>query len=321
MNLWDKIRRYSAMNSGDFDKIFQEVELPQLPASTIRLVAECNKKDPDFDKLAQVLSSAPSLSAKVLKLSNSAHYNLSQPVTNVKLAISLLGLKQIRSLAFTLAAQEGLPKPKGGLFDVQAFWTDSLVKALLARSFCAHIRGGDPEDCFTAGLLADMALPVLLTAWSDYYAPVIKKWKGGSRRLSDIEREAFGWDHARAGAWMAKKWGFPEEIGSLIGIHNLSIEKVKELGIANTVALPLALASLAPSTLNIKRERIEIFIRTAQEALKLDTPDMLDILKQVEQGFGEVARVLGVSGDKGGKVIRHLETVTRDLDRKVEGVR
>ena len=112
-----------------------------------------------------------------------------------------LGLNNIRSLAMAYAAMEAIPKPKGDIFDHEAFWIDSLLRAFLSRSFASVSFNKDQcEEAFTAALIADVALPVLLSVWNDYYAPILGEWSQSSKHLSQLEREHFGWDHAQAGA-------------------------------------------------------------------------------------------------------------------------
>ena len=135
MGIFNKIRRHAAVASGDFGAMFKDVEIPPLPAAVNRLIAEINRPEPDIDQLAKLISSSTGIAAKVIKTVKSALFSLRMPVADVKRAVTLLGLRQIRSIALAYATMDAIPQPKGDLFDHQAFWTDSLLRAIMSRSF------------------------------------------------------------------------------------------------------------------------------------------------------------------------------------------
>ena len=85
---------------------------------------------------------------------------------------------------------------------------------------------------------------------------------GSEERLSDIERRHFRWDHAQAGAWIVKTWNFSEEMICYIGAHNLAFDKIKECELDDTIVLPVAMSSVAPSILNPDSVRMETFVDT-----------------------------------------------------------
>ena len=257
MGFLKKIRRHAAIATGDFAAMFKDVEIPPLPEAVTRLIQEINNPEPDIDRLAELISSTAGVAAKVIQTVNSALFSLKIPVTNVKHAVSLLGIQQIRSITLACAAMEALPQPQSDFFDPEAFWTDSLLQAMLSRSFAKKRFPNQSEDVFTASLLTDVALPVLLCVWSEYYEPVIKEWRQSPRRLSEIEREHFGWDHAQASAWISQAWGFPEELVCYLAAHNLSREKINELELTDTVVSAIAVAAISPSVLKPDQGRCE----------------------------------------------------------------
>ncbi len=307
MGILSKIRRHAAVASADFATMFKEVEIPALPAAVTRLIAEINRPEPEIDELVKLISAAPGIAAKVVQTVNSSLFALRSPVTNVKQAVTLLGLSHIRSIALAYATMDALPKPKGDLFDHEAFWTDSLLRAMLSRSFSKKRFRRQLEDAFTASLLADVALPVLLSAWQEYYEPVIQEWKQGSRRLSDIEREHFSWDHAQAGAWIVQSWDFPEEMVCYIGMHNSSWDKIREHGLEDTIVVPMALARISPSVLKPDGEHSESVFRAAAQWLSMTGAEFVDCLTDVRASFGEILELFGLSDRNAARILDDLE--------------
>jgi len=150
MGLLKKLRRHAAVARGDFGMLFKDVKIPPLPAAVNRLIAEINRSEPDIDRLVQLISSDPEITAKVIKTVNSSLYSPRVPVADAKRAVTLLGLAQIRSIVLAFATMDALPKPKGNLFNHNAFWIDSLLRAILARALSRKLFSGQMDEVFTA---------------------------------------------------------------------------------------------------------------------------------------------------------------------------
>lgn len=302
MGLLNKIRRHQAVAAGDFSKMFAKIEIPPLPEGASRLVAEINRPEPDVERLARVISGQPELSARVLQTVNSAYYSLPHRVKTVRHAIVLLGLGRIRSIALSHAAMASVPRPDGDLFDHGAFWTDSLVRALMVQVLAGGSGAEGAEEAFTALLLSDVALPVLLCAWGEYYAPVVHRWETAPGRLSGVEREQFRWDHAQAGAWILQSWGFPEDTVCFVGAHNLDREALAEVDLLETIALPISVASLLPSVLKPDPPRAAAFLHEIGASFPALGGRLSPLLLEVR---GQVEELRGLFGldDRGAATI------------------
>ena len=293
-----KMKRHAAVATADFGRMFKDVKIPPLPAAAVRLVGEMNKPEPDPKRLVQILSGSPEMAARVLRMVNSSYFSLGHRVTTLPHAISLLGMRQIRSIGLSHAMVSGVPRPKDRLFDHEAFWVDSLVKTLLARSLARRQGKHDEEEVFTAMLLADVAIPVLLVAWREYYAPIVERWNGSAERLSRIERKQLRWDHAQAGAWILRSWGFPEEIVCYVGAHNLTAEELAEMELEESMALPMAAASLLPSVLRPDGERAARFTAETKRLFSIDGESFRELIGETREGLDEIRSLFGL-GDRG----------------------
>ncbi len=306
MGFLKKIRRHAAVASGDFAVMFKNVEIPPLPSAVTRLIAEINQPEPNIDQMVKLISSTPELAAKTIKTVNSALFSPRMPITNVNHAVTLLGLRHIRTIALAYATMDALPKPKGDLFDHEAFWTDSLFRAIMSRSFSKKMFRSNLEEAFTASLLSDLALPVLLSVWREYYEPVIEEWRQSPRRLSEIEREHFGWDHAQAGAWIAQSWEFPEEMVCYLGAHNLSREKINEHELGDTIVAPMAVAAISSSVLKADPKRSELVFCAAVDLLSMTGSEFVDCLNEIKQSLAEVLELFGLPDRNAGRILDDL---------------
>jgi HD-like signal output (HDOD) protein len=308
MGIVAKIRRHAAVASGNFAVMFKDVVIPPLPAAASRLVTEINHPDPDLERVVTLISSSTGIAAKVIKTVNSSLFGLRESVANVRHAVTLLGFRNIQSIALGYATMTALPEPKGDLFDHEAFWTDSLIRAMMARTFCKRTFPNQYEEAFTASLLADIALPVLLSVWKEYYEPVVQEWQQSPQRLSEIEREQFGWDHAQAGAWIAQSWELPEDVVCYIGAHNLSWADLQEHELHDTIAAPMAVAAHAPSVLKSDLERSKKVFQAAKEWLSMSDSEFEASLGEVQESFANILDFFGYPAGKAETVLRDVAT-------------
>ena len=306
MGIFRKIRRHSAIATGHFGSMFKNMEIPPLPTAVTRLINEMNREEPDMEKLVKLISSETGLASKLIKTANSPLFGLLKPAGSVRHVLTLLGFRQVQSVALAYATMEAVPLPEGDFFDHEAFWIDSLLRALFSRSFAKKMNLGRVDDIFTATLLDDISLPILLTAWREYYEPVIEKWQESPARLSQIERENLGWDHAQASAWITHSWGLPEDMVCFMGAHNLPWNKMEELDLTGTVATAPWVASFLPSILKLEPGRTAQMISEAENRLQLGLDSFGSSVQEVEESFGEILSLFKLSPHRADPLFREL---------------
>ncbi len=317
MGLINTIKMHAAISSGNFGNMFKDIKLPVLPQAVSRVVDEVNKDEPDVTVLENIIAAEPEFSVKVLSTINSSLFALRAKVTSVRHAITLLGFDRIRSVILSYSMLEAMPKPESDLFEHEAYWTDTLLRSLLAQSIAKRVRPGEEEEAFTAMLVADVAVPVLLTTWHEYYEPILKNWRSGRHKLAHLERDAYGWDHAQAGAWILQKWDFPEKLVCLVGAHTLTSSEIKEFGMDDSVADCIAVASLLPSSLVRDHTRCEKMIELAGSNLALSHEDWPAIYEEVQNNFDAVYAQFNLTSKYATKTMDGLGYAIRKLGQEL----
>ena len=299
-----RIKRYAAIATGDYEKIFAGMKLPVLPQAAMKLLNEIKKSDTSMKTIAEIISSDPGLSAHVLKIVNSALYALPNKISSIIQGANILGIKKIENLAISYAVMSSLNDPKKDDFNFDIFWSESMYKALFARR-CAKFFGVSTEDAFAAGLLQDIALPILLTSWFDVYKKVYKIWIKSNDRLSIIEKKQLSWTHAQAGAWIANKWKLPDILVCSIGLHVANITQLKKLQLIPSVPAVVALSSLIPSK-KLDNQSLVMLYKQAL-ILGLNISQLLDILEEVDSVFQEITACFGIKANKKQEVGKELK--------------
>ncbi len=296
MGLLDSLKMHTAVADGNFDVMFARVKLPPLPAAVAKVLEEVNRADPDILKLETIIGAELELSVRIMTTINSSLFALRNEVTSVRHAISLLGFDRVRSVILGYSVHDALPKPPGELFRHEAYWTDTLLRSLLARSLARRCRPGEAEAAFTAMLVADVAVPVLLTGCQTFYEPMLTEWRRSRRPLAEIERETHGWDHGRAGAWILRSWKFPERMVDLVGAHTATPQQIVEAGLGDSVAPCIATASLLSSCLCREPARCDALIDRAFSSLDIPPAEWPGIYAEVRDEFQSIYVQFGLTG-------------------------
>lgn len=199
--------------SSAVDKILEEVDrLPAARPVVLRVLQLIDDPDCSAQQLATAAGVDVTLTAKLLRLSNSAYYGLGGRVTSVPFAITVVGFETVRAIA--VAAMTDLSHDPRQL--PENFWSSAALTAVASGAVAGQVGARQPE-AFCVGLLADLGAALLFRADPQAYgqlpaAPV-------EARLA-AERDLFGITHPRLGERVLEAWSLPKTLTSVIGAHH-----------------------------------------------------------------------------------------------------
>ncbi|MDA3903471.1 MAG: HDOD domain-containing protein [Desulfuromusa sp.] len=205
----------------ELQKIVKSV--PMLSASASQLLQITANADHDLMDVIKLVRNDANLTARVLKIVNSAAFGLINNITSIDRAISYLGERIIVSIALGDCAGKLFEKELSGYESAGGdLWTHDLRTAIASREVVTQ-SGAEisPELAFTAGLLHDIGKALI----SDYLQGTVSEavelisTEEGFDYL-DAEEKFVGFDHTRAGYELAKAWQLPEELAEVIRHHH-----------------------------------------------------------------------------------------------------
>ncbi|MBU0483049.1 MAG: HDOD domain-containing protein [Proteobacteria bacterium] len=212
------------------DLIDKIKELPTLPTVAAQINAEMRKESLTAKSLGTIISQDAALTAKVLKLSNSAFYGLVRQVDSVDRAVTVLGLNTIKNLALSISIHKFFKKNSAGFIDMDGLWHHSLGCAVAAQTLAARIDPHLAAKAFICGILHDLGINVIADQLPDEMALIIGTIAESKQRQVEVEKEVIGFSHCRVGSVLADKWNFPEEYAKAINFHhNPGLAKTTEL--------------------------------------------------------------------------------------------
>lgn len=271
------------MNTLTMSQVLEKVRaLPSLPVLVLELLASIDQEDSNVEDLADKLSQDQALTAKTLRLANSSFYGMPHQVTTMQQSVSILGFRTIRSIATTAALIGALPSLARSEFDMAAFWRHAFATALFARELAPALQV-NPEQAYTAGLLHDIGLLVLVTQFSGHFAAVLASQVQTGQSLMEAERAVLGLDHAAVGHALTSHWKFPEALQQAVTDHHqpaLLNEPALVALVRSAAAIALALSPAMEDEQAVPEQALAICLSTG-----LDPAASAALIAKVKQSF------------------------------------
>jgi len=203
--------------------------LLSLPEVFMRIREVLSDPASTVEEASAVIGKDPSLTAKLIKLVNSAFYARTLrvsgglppgPVDTLSRAVMLLGLNQLSTLAMGVSVLPLFKNIPAHCIDMRQFWRHSVGVGLVAKLIAVRLGDPSPERFFVAGLLHDIGRLVLFKQAPDVAGEATARAAETGRLLLDVEREMLGFDHADLGGMLLHKWRFPESLEQAVWRHH-----------------------------------------------------------------------------------------------------
>ncbi len=255
--------------------------LPSLPTLYTEVMEAVRDEKPLTD-IGEIIGKDVAMTAKVLKVVNSAFFGLSRHVESPAQAAAILGIDAVRSLV--LSAKVFSSVDTGAALDIEQLWDHSARVAALAKALAKD--NGQPRKIIDysqmAGMLHDIGRLVLASQFDDKYAQVLQLEKDSGRPNWECENEVFGQTHNEVGAYLLGLWGLPNPIVEAAAFHHAPAR-----GAGETFS-PLTAVYLANELSHAVRAR------TGLEDTSFDTEYLERVgLKPCQRWFDQAQEIMG----------------------------
>lgn len=199
------------------DALIQSIGIPARPTTLVHLQNEIAKEDPDFGRVARLVSSDVALTVSVLRIVNSPAFGLSRRCETVDNAISMLGLKQLNGIVTSLMLRNVL---RGDAKQLTRFWDVSSKRSYAMSRLARGLGLVDVDVAQSFGLFCDVGIPLLMQRFPDY-GPTLQACNSEEQRsFTEVEQARHHTDHALIGAMMARSWGISPMLCLAIRLHH-----------------------------------------------------------------------------------------------------
>lgn len=207
--------------AGNLRRVTESVlNLPTLPVVASRLLQMLDDPNVSCGTFSKALSEDQALTARILKLANSAYYGFPRSIGTVNLAVVVLGFDTVKDLVLSVAVMDLFRSSRDGRFDIPTFWEHSLRVAAASRRLARLLRWRAVGESFTAGILHDVGKIVMYQYQPLEFDEMVRRVLEDGVPPLDAELDVLGATHTDVGAWLAEKWNLPEGLVEAVRFHH-----------------------------------------------------------------------------------------------------
>ena len=268
------------------DLLQGEIKLPSLPQVVIELQQVIDNPESSAEDVAVVVSRDASLSAFLLKLVNSAFYNFPSQVDTISRAVTVVGTKQLSAMAMGASVLDTFKEVPPQVLDMQNFWRHSIAVGLIAQRLAEQAGHADAERFFVCGLLHDIGRLALFSLKPAKALAILRHSRAKQIPVYAAEAQIVGFDHAKLGGMLLRKWNFPFSLTMGVLYHHLPEKSEKFIEphfvhVADIIAKGLGISTnsgfFVPPLSEVAWQRTGLQV----EALASVEKDLQEVLKEM----------------------------------------
>ncbi|MGE5314488.1 MAG: HDOD domain-containing protein [Acidobacteriota bacterium] len=262
------------------------IEISSLPMMFVRITEAINNPRTSVHEISKIIGEDPGLTARLLRIVNSAFYNFPTKIDTISRAVTIVGTQQLRDLALATSVIrlfKGIPRE---LADMESFWRHSIACGAAARTLAGYRRESNIERFFVAGILHDLGRLVIFGKVPEQAREAIAMANEKNMPLYQAERTVLGFDHALVGRALLQLWKLPNNLVDVVSYHHApsgSLSFPNEtaiIHIADIFAHALGLGSSGERS-------VPSFSPEAWELMGVQTSIIPSVIKEVERQYDE----------------------------------
>ncbi|MDH5518378.1 MAG: HDOD domain-containing protein [Gammaproteobacteria bacterium] len=278
------------MITSAYDLVKDTESVASLPNIFLRLDKLINDASCDLSDIAEVISEDTGLSARLLKIANSAMFNFPAEIDSITRAVAMVGTRQLRDLVLATQIIAMFDQIDDSVVNMRSFWKHSIATGILARLLASYRREQNIEYFYLLGLLHDIGRLVMFIEQPEMALKAIAYRIEHNVSLNEAELCVFGFDHSAVGAELMCQWGLPRPMYDAVCYHHKP-----SLSLNNSVdAAVIHVADIMVNALNIGcsgESDIPPMDESAWDRLELSPYVLADAVGYLDQQFNEVVNL------------------------------
>ncbi|MDY6986646.1 MAG: HDOD domain-containing protein [Thermodesulfobacteriota bacterium] len=196
-------------------------EISSIQSVVSGVIKVINDRGSSAKDLKDIIEIDPPLTAKVLKVANSAYYYSPARISEIQHAVIWIGFDALKEIVLSQKVWEVFGKDDSiSGYSRASLWKHSVGVALLGKMIYRREFGERGENVYAAGLLHDIGIIVEHQFLEKKFEDILRRARTEKKNLSQIESEVLSYSHTDLGRVLAQHWNFPEEFGVGIGHHH-----------------------------------------------------------------------------------------------------
>ncbi len=237
--------------------------------------------------LGKVIAKDPALSARLLKIVNSAYFGFPSRIDTIPRAVTMIGADDLHCLALATSVVDTFSDIPEELMDMTDFWLRSVSCAVIVRLLAKKASLLHYERLFVAGMLHDLGSIVVYDKLPEQARSILQAANFDRRLVPDLEMETLGFTTADVSGALLEAWGLPELLSEPVACR-LQPEAAKTYQLeAQLLQLATCLSDFSGAGLSAQLVISEI--STRQIAIeRFDALEIEQVLNEAEKDFAEI---------------------------------
>jgi len=253
-----------------------DVQLASPPNVYFELQRVSEDPNKSLADAAFIIEQDAALSLKLLKIVNSAFYGFPAQIVSISRAITLIGIKELRSIILSTIIMDKFSALPSDMMSMHDFWARSLRCALIAQELDKHLGNEFSDSAFLCGIVHNIGQLVFFLripelARNSYLSLQAQESQAVLDEIA-IETDIIGFDHFQAGAALTKLWNLPELITESIRLHAYPDNTDAHHKIASIIRVADTYSridqdwsNLGPNNLDVSIDEISAILDTTHE--------------------------------------------------------
>lgn len=197
-----------------------KIKLPSLPAIFNQISEAINDPRSSATHVANIIRKDSSLSARLLKIVNSAFYGFPSSIDTISRAVAIIGTKELSMLALGISALKVFQDMAPDLIDMKSFWKHNIACGMIAQIISSYHKNSITERFFLAGLLHDIGRLIMFKSCPVESKEALLRARRTNSLLYQTEKEVMGFNHAVIGGLLLKEWKLPMMLETSVTHHH-----------------------------------------------------------------------------------------------------
>lgn len=198
--------------------------LPSPPSMYRQLTEAVNSDVADLTEISEIIEQDPSVVAQIMKQVNSAFFGFNRQISDLREAISLLGVRNLRSMALSSQLNKQFKQGDGwNQFSFEQMGQRSLLVARLAQALSKRAGASKAvqDQAFLAGLLHDLGVMIMAAHDPAQYKKLITYAVKKQKPIYLVEKAACGFFHGEVAAALLALWNLPPQVVEAVMLHHV----------------------------------------------------------------------------------------------------
>ncbi len=266
------------------------IEIATLPEVFLRINEMIDSPRHSAADIGNVIMQDPGMTARLLRIVNSAFYGFPSQIDTVSRAITIIGTRELRDLILATTVVKMFKGLPNDLVNMEDFWRHSIYCGLATRTLAAQRGERLLERHFVAGLLHDIGSLLIYRKIPELAREALLRSHNGHIPLQRAEQDLLGFDHAGVGVEIMRKWKLPEHLQEAVEFHH---SPTRALHFPRDTAL-VHLADIIADRMqagNSGEEHVYPMAHNAWELAGVDEACLSEVVNEVERQFDDAAQM------------------------------